>query len=377
MRETLADGSLARQAGRFVWLELDFDKPGNQAFVVGRDVEYTPSLYILDPADETAAATHVGGMTLPELYRFLDRGERGVRQRPQRAPDAALARGDALLGRGRPADAAAAYREALRLAAPGSPERARALSALASALLTGRDWQACAETAAAEAPGMARDPAFASVVRTGLSCAGQGGAAPWAEATWKALVPLAEEAVALPAALRDDRFQIYQQLMDSAKERGDSATLTRWGARWLEEIEAATPASDDERTALDVARVDAVSLLGTPERALTALAASERAMPTNYNASLRLAQTAAAAGRYDDALAACDRGLVHATGPIGRTWLLETKAEALAGKGAAAAARRVLQEALRSARAIGSVHVRDHNLQRITRAMAENGNSGK
>jgi hypothetical protein len=49
----------------------------------------------------------------------------------------------------------------------------------------------------------------------------------------------------------------------------------------------------------------------------------------------------------------------------------------LAGRGDAAAAGRVLEEALRSARAIGSVHVRDHNIERITRAMAGNGNNGK
>ncbi len=313
-------------------------------------------------------------MTLPELSAFLDQGEEGVRGRPRKAPDAALARGDALLGRGRPADAAAAYRDALRLAPPGSPERVLAIRSLASALLTGGNWQPCAETAAAAAPTMAREPAFVRVVHTGLSCAGQGGAAPWAEAARKILVPLALEAVALPTALRDDRFQIYQELMDDAKRRDDTVALVRWGARWLGEIEATTPASDDERTALDIARVDAVSLLGTPERALAALVASERAMPANYNASLRLAQTATAARRYDDAVAVCDRGLAHASGPIGRTWLLETKAEALAGRGDVAAARRVLEEALRSARAIGSVHVRDHNVRRITRALAEKGN---
>ncbi len=100
-------------------------------------------------------------------------------------------------------------------------------------------------------------------------------------------------------------------------------------------------------------------------------------MPANYNASLRLAQMATAAKRYDDALAACERGLAHVTGPIGRAWLLEVEAEALAGKGDAGAARRVVEEALRSARAIGSARVRDHNVERITRAMAANGNSGK
>lgn len=371
MRETLADPTLARLAGRFVWLELDFDKPENQGFVARHDVTYTPSLYVLDPADERPTATHFGGMTLPELNRFLDQGERAVKGRPRAPADAALARGDEMLGRGRPADAVAAYREALRLIEPGGPERTRAVRALVSALSTGAEWRACAETAAAEAHAMAREATFASVVLSGLTCANQGGAAPWAEPARRTLEPPAAEAVALATALRDDRFQLYQQLMHAAESRGDTDTVARWGGRWLDEIEATVPASDDERTALDIARVDAVSILGTPARALPALEASERAMPDNYNASLRLAQVATAAKRYDEALAACERGLAHVTGPIGRTWVLETKAEALIGRGEAAAARRVLEEALRSAHTIGASRVRDGNIRRITRALAE------
>ncbi len=370
MREILADPSLARQAGRFVWLELDFDKPENQAFIEAHDVSYTPSLYVLDPADERATATHLGGMTLPELGRFLDQGEAGVLGGAKSPAAAALARGDELAGRGRLGEAAAAYRQALRLAEPGWAERGHAVRALAAALLSGRDWQACAETAAAEAPAMAREPAFAHVVLCGLSCANAGGSSPWVPTTRRVLEPLAAEAVALPATLRDDRFELYQQLMHGAEQQGDRAALVRWGERWLQEIETTTPASDDERSAFDIARVDAVSLLETPARALPALLASEQAMPGDYNASLRLAQMEAEAGRYDEARAACDRGLAHVTGPLGRAWLLRTKAEALAGKGDTEAARRVLEEALQAARAIGLEHLRESNVQRITTEIA-------
>jgi predicted Zn-dependent protease len=114
-------------------------------------------------------------------------------------------------------------------------------------------------------------------------------------------------------------------------------------------------------------------MLGEPSRVLPALMASERAMPDNYNASLRLAQMAVEAKRYDDAAAACDRGLRHVTGPVGRTWLLRTKADALTGKGDAAAAREVLEEGLRAARAIGVKSMRDRNVELISRAISEIG----
>jgi len=79
---------------------------------------------------------------------------------------------------------------------------------------------------------------------------------------------------------------------------------------------------------------------------------------------------ATAAGRHDEALAACTRGLTHASGAIGRTSLLVTEARAWIGKGDAAKAHRVLEEALRSARAIGNQRLRERNVQRISAMIA-------
>jgi thioredoxin-like negative regulator of GroEL len=377
MRATLSDSSLTRYAGRFVWLELDFDKAVNQPFIARRGVWSTPSLYVLDPATERATAAHMGGLTLSGLERFLDEGERGYKQATRSPAEAALARGDELLGRGRMADAAGAYREALRLAPVGTPLRLRAVGSLTWALMGSGEAQACAETAVVEAPRMPRGEAFGQVVLAGLMCSNQGGADAWAAAARGTLEPLALEGAALPAVLRDHRFQLYQQLMHAAEIRGDSVSVTRLGHRWLDDIDAIVPRDDDERSALDIARVDAASDLGEPERVLPALLASEKAMPENYNASLRLAQMLVAAKRYDDALAACERGLVHATGPVGRTWLLKTKFNALAGKGDLVAGRRVLDEALVSAREIANAHNRDGNIRSITQAMAEVDKEGK
>lgn len=377
MRATLSDSSLTRYAGRFVWLELDFDKPVNQPFIARRRVWNTPSLYVLDPATERATAAHMGGLTVPALERFLEEGERGFKG-PARTPaDSALARGDELLGHGRMADASAAYRDAVRLAPAGWPQRMRAMGSLTWALMAGGESRACAEAAAVEAPAMPRGEAFGQVVLAGLMCSNQGGAAPWAVASRTTLEPLALEGTQVPGVLRDHRFQLYQQLMRAAEVRGDTVTVARLGHGWLDDIEAISPKDDDERSALDIARVDAASDLGEPERVLPALLASEKAMPSNYNASLRLAQMEVAAKRYDDALAACERGLAHASGPVGKTWLLKTKFNALAGKDDLVQGRRVLEEALASAREIANAQNRENNIRSITRAMAEVDKEGK
>src|ERR1051326_471546 len=72
MKAELQDASLTRYAGQFVWLELDFDRPGNQAFIARNHVEYTPTLLIVDPHDEHVIARQLGGLALPEMRGFLD-----------------------------------------------------------------------------------------------------------------------------------------------------------------------------------------------------------------------------------------------------------------------------------------------------------------
>jgi hypothetical protein len=371
MRVTLSDPSLARQAGRFVWLELNYDDEGNQPFLARHGVSWTPVLLVLDPADERVTATHVGGMSVPELRQFLEQGERGFRSKEETGADAAAARGDDAVGRGRLADGVAAYREALKLGGPRWAGRARVTDALVGTFLVQRDERPCAETAVAEAPALPRGTSFARVGHVGLACANSGEDAPWAVAARKTLEPLAVEATTLGGLPRDDRFQLYEQLMVAAQLRGAAKDNVKWGKRWLREIDAVVPSSDDQRSGLDVARVDVVLLLDQPALALGPLEASERAMPQNYTASARLARVAEAAGRHDEALAACERGLRNVDGPIGRSGLLLTKASALKGKGEVSQAKETAHLALQAAQAIGNEGNRANATRRVSSFIAE------
>ena len=377
MRAELADASLARYAGQFVWLALDFDKPENQTFVVGHGVPYTPTFYVLDPRDEHALATQLGVLSLAELTAFLDRAEHEMLVNTRTPTDAVLAKGDDLFAHNQAADAAKAYAEALRLSAQGSPQRARAAGDLVFALSSSKQWQPCAETAVAEALHMAGQSMFGRVVLEGLNCTNYGDSSPWAAAARGKLELLAVQAIPLSSTVRDYRFKLYQELMGLAKDRGDSAALNKWGNRWLSELSASKPANDDERSALDISRVDAASLMENPKRVLPALIASEKAMPKNYNASLRVGQMELAAKNYDEAIAACDRGLPYATGPIGHVWLMEVKADALRQQGQTTRARKILEDALLVARKIGPEQIRRNNLQKISDALKESEPSAK
>jgi predicted negative regulator of RcsB-dependent stress response len=372
MRDLLAHADLARYAGQFVWLELSYDEAGNRPFLTKFGAEATPTFLIIDPRDEQVAAMQPGAMSLPELTQFLDRGGSSVLAKTQTPADAALTRGDALLAR-QPAEAAKSYQQALQLASTSWPQRDLTEASLVQALEDSHQWQPCAETASTEAARMKRGVIFARTVVAGLWCLASTDPAAWTEAELGKLKPLAEESLTLSTTVRDHRDAIYRTLMYISIARHDPAGAAKWGDRWLAELDAIQPASDDERSALDIARVENIQAFGDPARILPALIASEAAMPNNYIASLRVAQMQSAAKHDDLAIAACDRGLARGPGPNGRAWLLQIKAGALTAQGQNQEARRALEQALQAAQAIPDKKAREMNVQKISNSLQGTG----
>lgn len=368
----LDQADLARYAGQFVWLELNFDKAENGGFLAKYGANATPTFFIIDPQDEQVAATQTGAMSLSELTQFLDRGASGVFAKRQTPADAALRRGDSLLS-DKPEEAVKAYEEALRLAPATWSRHELAEASLTAALQDSHQWQLCAETAASKAASMNRDEMFGRTVVAGMWCLVSADPASWTAAQAAKLEPLAKDALALPTTVRDHRDELYRTLMYLSLSRNDQAGAANWGDRWLDELDARKPVDDEERSAADIARVENVQVFGDPKRILPALIASEREMPHDWNASLRVAQMENAAKNYDKAVAACDRGLSRAPGAAGRSWLLRTKADALRQTGQTEQARRALEQALQSAQAIPNTHSRDNNVNSIKRALEQPG----
>jgi hypothetical protein len=365
----LEGADLAGFAGQFVWLELNFDKAENTAFFTRYGANATPTFYIIDPQSEKVTATQTGAMSLPELKLFLNRGAGAAATKTQPPAEAALMRGDSLLAR-QPEVAVDAYREALRLAPARWNRRELAEASLATALQSAGKWQECAETAASEAAHMSHNATFGRTVVTGMWCVVSAGSAPWTAQSGARLEPLAREALALPSTVRDHRDELYRTLMNLCVARDDKACAADWGNRWLAELDSRKPANDEERSAVDIARVENVQTFGDPKRILPALIASEQAMPANWNASLRVAQMESAVHNYDLAIAACNRGISRSPGPAGRSWLLRIKADALEESGNRNAARSALEQALKAAEAIPNPQTRENNINAIKDALA-------
>ena len=367
MRTMLAHADLSRYAGQFVWLEMNFDKPENQEFFTRYEASATPTFYVIN-GEGNVLSDQPGAMSEAQLRAFLDRGV-SLAHNEQTQVDIALEKADALLSTKSP-QAVGAYEDVLRTAPPDWPRRQLAQYSLVTALQLNEQFQQCAETAAREASVMKHDNAFANTVVAGMWCLVQGDAsASWRTAAMVRLEPLAKQALSSPETVRDERNELYRTLMFLAISRNENSQVASLEDKWLAELDSVRPAEDEERSAVDIARVEAIQIYGDPERVLPALRSSEQAMPNNYNASLRLAQMEKAAKHYEAAIAACERELARDPGAAGRSWLLQMKADALKQKGDSTQARATLEQALKAAQQIPSQSQRENNVKRIKQAL--------
>ncbi len=355
------DEALAGQAGRFVWLELDLEKAVNAPYR-RKPLANTalPTFYIMDPADQSVVVKWVGSMTVHQLRRFLEDGRLAVRRRGEprghTPADSALARADRAYGAGDDSSAARAYGAALARAPDDWTPYPRAVEAMLYASTRMREYEACATTARDALARLGHSTSAASVSGSGLDCAvSLPEEHPRRAELIAALLPaarawLADTTVAMSA---DDRSGLFIIVGGALEAVGDSlgarANTEAWSA-YLDR-EAARATTPAERTVFDSHRLSAYLELGTPERAIPMLEASERDLPDDYNPPARLAAAYRALKRWDDGLAATERAMPKAYGPR-KLNFYQLRADLLVGKGDREAARRTLEDAIAYARAL-------------------------
>lgn len=346
-----SDGALVKHAGRFAWLSVNTEKAENAGFLEKFPVQSWPTLFVIDPLNETVLLKWAGSATVPELSRLFDDVERSRRPAERPAAEDALATADRLNGEGRVSEAVAAYAQALAAGGVAWTRRARAVESLTSAAESAGDFELCAQTAVKEAATLERGPEFANAVASGLGCTFRAPPdAAWGSDARRKLEPLLEQALTLDGVLADDRSSFYDILITARQRGGDTAGATALTREWLAflDAEAKRAPSPEARAALDGHRVTAALKLRDPERALPALEASERDLPGDYNPPERLAILYSELGRFGDALGASDRSLAKIYGPR-RLRALDTRASIYSRKGDLDAARHTLEEALKYA----------------------------
>ena len=366
----LPDGRLAKLAGRFVWLDVDTEKPRNAAFVERFPIDAWPTILVLDPEREQILVRWAGTATAEQIERLALDGERALTSRRATRADAALARADRLLGERKHAEAAAASREALAAGGPSWPRGERAAEALVQSLGFAGDPAACAEAARASLPLVTSPASRARVAAQGLSCAleieGDAGRPAVAR-----LEPAARRALDAKGVLADDRSWLFDVLSSARAAAGDDAGAKALAARWLAflEGEARRAKGPLARSAFDGQRLEAARRLGHPERVLAALTASARDLPGEYVPPTNLGVLYLELGRPKDALAQAERALALAEGPR-RVRVLVLKAQAEAALGERGAARATLERALQESDAFPEAR-RPRGYERRARKLLE------
>ena len=358
------DASLSSQAGRFVWLAIDTEKPGNAALRKKLQISALPSFFVLDPADERVALRWVGGATAPHLNRILDDGRVAVASgstagalRAAMSPaDRALSRADSLYGRAEYGSAAEAYENAIHAAPAGWSRYGRTVESLLYALAQTDSSERCARTALEAYPRLKRSPSTANIAGSGLDCAlSLPDANPNRAELVAALEPIARSVAAdrsLPMAA-DDRSGVYITLLDARKAANDSVGAHQVALAWSAFLdgEAARAKTPEARAVFDPHRLSAYLELGQPERAIPMLQASEKDFPNDYNPPARLANAYKALKRWNEALAASDRAMAKAYGPR-KLLYYQNRTDIYVGLADSTAARRTLEEAIAFAEAL-------------------------
>lgn len=367
------DKALGRQAGRFVWLSVNTEKRENAAVLGKYPVKVWPSFYVIDPVAEKIVFRWVGGATTPQMQRILDDGAKAARG--GKAPGAALAGADRLYAEGKYAEAAGAYREALRTLRPDSPSYARTVESLLFALSSSGQHEDCAVAARDAFAGLRGGPSAANVAGSGLDCAlSMKEGDPRRAALVAALAADARSVLEGPKTglAADDVSAVYQMVAEERKaakdEAGEKTVLEAW-ATYLE-AEAAKATSPAERTVFDAHRTTVCLALGQPERVVPALLASEKDLPDDYNPPQRLAIAYGAMKKYDDALAASDRAMERAYGPR-KLVVYRTRVDLLKKKGDPESAKKTLREMLAYAEALPAEQRSDRTIASIKKQLEE------
>ena len=351
------DPALASQARRFVWLGIDTEKPANAALRKRLSIAALPSYFILDPADERVAVRWVGGATAPQLARLLDDARVAVAtgtttsgKAAETPADAALARADDAYGRADYAAAAPAFREALAKAPTGWPRLGRAVESFLYTLDQIEGYEEGAQLALDTYPRLPHSPSTANIAASGLDCAlSLPREHPKRASLVAALESITRTVVqdrSIPMAA-DDRSGVYISLLDARQDARDSTGAHAVAGAWAAflEGEAQRAKTPDARAVFDPHRLSAYLELGTPERAVPMLTASERDLPDDYNPPARLATAYKAMKRWSEALAASDRAMAKAYGPR-KLLLYQTRSDIYLGLADSTAARRTLSEAV-------------------------------
>ena len=369
------DKSLARYAGRFVWLSLNTENGANAKFLQRYPIPALPTILVLDAKRDTVTSRYVGGATVTQIRKLLDDSEKTYRAKGQSAADGLLAKADRLAAEGKNTEAAKAFEEALTNAPPKWSAYGRATESLLFSLSMSGENERCATRALEIYPRVKGTPSAANAAATGLSCAAS---LDETHAKRLALVGSLEKAAREvfddPKIVMsdDDRSGMYLSLIEAREAVKDEAGGRKLKEEWAAFLEAAAARAKtpEQRAVFDSHRVSAYMEVGTAEKAIPMLEQSERDFPDDYNPPARLAAIYKFLKQYDKALAASDRAMARVYGPR-KLIVMNSRVELFLAMDDRKAARETLQQAIEYAKALPAGQRSDRRIAMLEKRLSE------
>lgn len=312
----MVDPSLAPYLDRFIWLEIDTDRPKNAELLTRFAVDVWPTFYVVSPESQAVQGRHLGAASIAQLRELLDGGEAAHQDAmersgalPKGSPAALMRAGDRAAAAGDSKRADREYEKALAAAPADWPRIPELLVKQIAARFRAGDYERCAELGMAEIERAARGRT-ASV--TDFAYYADECAAAIDEAKARGLRDRLRAAVSAVASAPDSAMSI--------DDRSDALVRVRELSEALGDPARARAAAERQRALLDEATAAAPSAMGRmtyvwprsevyvyldkgkelmPE--LEKLAAE---LPDQYDPPYRLAWVALKIGDLDRALSA-------------------------------------------------------------------------
>jgi tetratricopeptide (TPR) repeat protein len=320
----LPDPWLAPLGERVVFATIDTDREANAPFLERNAIRVWPSLFVIDPSDDTVVGYWPGSASAPELRSFVEESMRAMEdRRAKRAPDKDPSRellvAAAAAASRQNAKAVAAYARAVASSEADWPRRSEALVGWIQALRSSRKFEACAKLGldhVDEVRGAAMPADFALTM---LLCAEElPRGAPQAQALRAATTRL-EALVADPpqGASVDDRADALDILADARRSLGDARGAEQAARARLALLEEASAkaATPEIAASFDGSLASALVGAGRGGEALVLLRSREATLPNAYEPPARLASILLDLGQYPEALAASERAIAKSYGP--------------------------------------------------------------
>jgi tetratricopeptide (TPR) repeat protein len=326
-QEVMIDPSLAPFLDRFIWLEIDTDRPVNAKLLTRLHVDIWPTFYVVSPEGESVQARHLGAASIAQLREMLAQGEAGHQDAmakagalPKGSPLALARAGDRAAAAGDMADAAKAYGKALAAAPPDWPRTADVLVKQIAALYRGGDLAACAELGAREnkRAGLGMTASVTDFAYYADSCADQLDDERARQVRKQLSEAVRAVALAPNSALSiDDQSDALVRLRELAEKLGDQETARAMAARQRELLDRAVAQAKTPlgRMTYVWPRAEVYGYLGQADKLIPDLKQLEADLPKEYDPPFRLAWVYLQAGRLDEAQAAAERAIGKVYGP--------------------------------------------------------------